>query len=227
MKSLWNKFKSLFRKKSEERTYNDHLDDIIRSTQETNIRLAIIVGHTNSARGANTYTIPLYGRKISEYEWNSKRAEEIKFHLHQLSSNAAAKIIKRDGIGIKGAYKAAGKWGATHIIELHLNSMGENDFYGAEILTYKGDTHSVKVATDFLKKFCAQFDFQNRGVKVRVKKDRGGTSLYCAKKYTKAKVMMLLEPTFVGTRTTESARLLEGSGPDDYSRFIAKFIADL
>ena len=226
MKSLWNKFKSLFVKKRE-RTHADSLDDIIRSTQETKIRLAIVVGHTNSGRGANTYTIPLYGRKMSEYEWNSKRAEEIKFHLHQVSSTTAVKIIKRDGIGIKGAYKAAGKWGATHIIELHLNSMGEHDFYGSEILVYKGEEHSVKVATDYLKQFCRQFDFVNRGVKVRVKSDRGGYSLYCAKRYTKAKVMMLLEPTFVGSRTTESARLLEGSGPDDYSRFIANFIAEL
>ncbi len=227
MKSLWNKFKSLFIRKAPKRDYADHIDDIIHSTQETVKRLAIVVGHTNSARGANTYTIPLYGRKISEYEWNSQRAEEIKFHLHQLGSDVAVKIIKRDGIGISGAYKAAGKWGATHIVELHLNSMGEHDFYGSEILTYKGDTLSAKVATEYLKQFCAKFDFVNRGVKVRVKKDRGGTSLYCAKKYTKAKVMLLLEPTFVGSRTTESARLLEGSGPDDYSRFIAKFIAEL
>ena len=227
MKSLCNKFKSLFKRKTKERDYGDLIDDIIHSTQETPKRLAIIVGHTNSARGANTYTIPLYGRKVSEYEWNSKRAEEIKFHIHQEGSNVAVKIIKRDGIGIKGAYKAAGKWGATHLIELHLNSMGDRDFYGSEILTYKGDTLSAKVAVKYLKQFCAKFEFVNRGVKVRVKKDRGGTSLYCAKKYTKAKVMLLLEPTFVGTRTKESARLLEGSGPDDYSRFIAKFIAEL
>lgn len=224
MKRLWNKVKSLFVK---EKNYSTHIDDIIHSTQETKIRLAIVVGHTNSARGANTYTIPLYGRKMSEYEWNSKRAEEIKFHLHQASSTTAVKIFKRDGIGIKGAYKAAGKWGATHIIELHLNSMGEYDFYGSEILTYTGDTSSAEVADDFLKQLCRKFDFVNRGVKVRVKSDRGGTSLYCAKKFTKAKVMMILEPTFVGSRTPESARLLEGSGPDDYSKFIANFIAEL
>jgi hypothetical protein len=226
MKRILSYLKSLFFKKR--RDYNDHIDDIIHNTQVTRQRVAIIVGHTNSARGANTYKIPLYGRSMSEYEWNCKRAEEIKFHLHQFSSNVAVKIFKRDGRGIKKTYKAAGKWGATVTVELHLNSMGhDSDYLGAEVLVLKNHYKSMVVAEDFLEEFCQKFSFKNRGVKERGRNDRGFTSVSSSKKYAKAAIGLLLEPTFVGTRTKESARLLEGSGPDDYSRFIAKFLAEL
>lgn len=224
MKSLWNKFKSLFRKKKIP-TYSDHLDEIISSTAKIDKRVAIIIGHTESAQGANSYKLPTIGKRLSEYVLNTKVAHGIKAHLQQLSSNCAVKIFKRDGIGIKGAYMQAKSWGATLIVELHFNSMGHNaDYFGAEILTYKGDKDSADMAEKFLKEFCQEFHFKNRGVKPKSKKERGGTSVYYGSKY--AKHALLLEPCFIGTRTNESAHLLEGSGLDNYSRFIAKFIAE-
>ena len=224
MKSLWNKFINLFRKKTIP-TYSDHIDDIIISTIKIDKRVAIIIGHTESAQGANSYKLPTVGKRLSEYVLNTKVAHGIKHHLQQLTSNCAVKIIRRDGIGIKGAYKEAKKWGATLIVELHFNSMGhDKDYFGAEILTYTGDKDSEELAEKFLEEFCREFHIKNRGVKVKTKKERGGTSVYYGSKY--AKHSLLLEPCFIATRNSESARLLEGSGLDDYSRFIATFILE-
>jgi len=224
MKSLWFKFLSIFKKKKIP-TYDSYTDDIISSTVETKKRLAIVVGHTKSAQGANTYPLPTLGRRVSEYKLNTKVANLIKEDIHQLSSNCAVKIFFRDGIGIKKAYKEAKKWGATHIVELHHNSMGhESSYEGAEVLVYKGDKDSAELADKFLQEFCPTFRVKNRGVKVKSKSDRGGTSLYYGSKY--AKYSLLLEPCFIGYRNHETVRLLEGSGLEDYSRFIAEFITE-
>ena len=188
-------------------------------------RIAIIVGHTNNARGANTY--PIEGRVYSEYSWNKATAANIKEELHALDSTKACKVFLRDDIGLEGACKEAAKWGADVIIELHLNSIGKNIAYGSEILTLKGHSLSAKVAKELLHRICTKFDSRNRGVKMKAYKERGYWNCSTHIKVGKAKISMLLEPCFVGVRTPEAARFLEGMGPQEYEQLIAKFLAEL
>ena len=216
--------KSLFKPE----VIEDPVEILIKDTIEPKSsysRIAIIVGHTNNARGANTY--PIDGRIYSEYAWNKAAAANIKEELHNLNSNKAVKIFYRDNIGVKGACKEAAKWGADVIVELHLNSVGTAKAYGSEILVLRGHELSAKVAKALLSQICYTFDSRNRGVKMRKYKERGYWNVSTHIKVGKAKISMLLEPCFVGIRTPESARFLEGMGPQEYEQLIAKFLAEL
>lgn len=198
-------------------------------------RIAIIVGHTKSSKGAATYKVN--GLREREYDWNKARAEEIKAHLDQYYPNKECKIFYRDGIGREGVAKLVGKWGAELCLELHFNSIGHDaDAFGSEMLVLEKDDLSAKIAYIFIDELSKQFKTKKRGnfstkdgknlagVRPRGSKDRGYHNLYYVKK-AGVPVRLLIEPFFGGTKTHESKQFIED--PQKYSRTLGNIIGQL
>ncbi len=83
------------------------------------MKLAVIVGHTSSKPGASA-KVPI---TENEYGWNKDLCRLMIDHSKGISKFKAKRFL-RDGVGIKGAYRAARDWGANAAMELHFNSAG-------------------------------------------------------------------------------------------------------
>jgi len=79
-------------------------------------RLAIVVGHMKSARGANGVA-PI---SESEYIWNKELAETIANEAHR--AGHVCELFFRDGVGVPGAYDAAEAFDPDSVMELHFNA---------------------------------------------------------------------------------------------------------
>lgn len=192
-------------------------------------RIALIVGHTDESSGASTYRTQ-NGKKYREYDWNKERAHEIKELIDLYSDGVACKVFLRDDIGIDGACKEAGKWGADCVLELHFNSVGYKPASGGEILMLKGvaSESEVKKARMLINAVTKHLSTKKRhddGIKWLEKGDRGYYNLYYSHKYNKnAKLHGLIEPEFAGYPTDQARKLFESDGPKNYSKVIAQFL---
>lgn len=198
-------------------------------------RIAIIIGHTKSSKGASLY--PVDNVKTREYDWNNLRAKEIKEIIDYQYPHKKVKIFYRDGIGRLGVAKQAGKWNASISLELHFNSIGhEKNAYGSEMLVMEGDDKSALVSADLVDVIVDEFKTKKRhrytlknkrdlrGIKTLKKKDRGYHNL----KYLKdngVQNVMLVEPFFGGTKTHESEPFV--NDPLKYSTVLANFLGNL
>ena len=85
-------------------------------------KLAIVIGHTDSAKGARlTYPFEF----IQEYEYNTILAGLIKMYGLDFGK-LDIKIFLRDGKGIVRTYDEVERWQADLSIELHFNSFSGN-----------------------------------------------------------------------------------------------------
>lgn len=101
------------------------------------MKLAIVVGHTNSAKGAYATS-----RNVHEYTWNKALAEKIL----EARGKHDIKIFFRDGIGIAGAYQSADDWGANATIELHFNASHHDTSSGSGVLYAPGSAKGKLLA---------------------------------------------------------------------------------
>jgi len=101
------------------------------------MKLAIIVGHTKSAKGAFSPWL-----NASEYDWNTDLAHMIM----QAPTALERKVFFRDRVGIKGAYKASDEWGANWAVELHFNSSTNQNATGTAMLYFPGSANGKRLA---------------------------------------------------------------------------------
>lgn len=134
------------------RALQERIDDIedIASGQNLELRhvelerlagsngFAIVVGHTDRSKGA-AGTAPINQR---EYPWNRDLAERINALCH--SRGITSRIFYRDRIGIRGAYRQVGAWGAAFVVELHFNAFNGRA-HGTETL-YDADRNEASKA---------------------------------------------------------------------------------
>ena len=182
--------------------------------------IAIIVGHDNKSVGAKSYS--------GEFErwWNEKVAKAIV----KMVKTKKVKVFYRDGVGRKGAAKAAAKWAGDDSlsIELHFNAFKDLAF-GTETLYLKGDYQSEALASKFSKAISLRFRTRIRhdnGAKMVHPNDRGGMNLKYCKDYG-IESSVLLEPFFGNKRTSESERFMEGDGWLNYAECLALFIESI
>lgn len=93
------------------------------------MKLAVVVGHTNSEKGAYATS-----RKVHEYTWNKALADKIL----EARGTHDVRVFFRDGIGITGAYQSADDWGANATIELHFNASHHETSSGSGVLYAPG-----------------------------------------------------------------------------------------
>lgn len=166
------------------------------------IKLGIIVGHESRAPGAELAT------GGNEYKYNSEVADLLAQYAKHERPEIVCKVIKRDGIGIEGAYASLEAEKCDAVIELHFNAYNKN-MTGTETLCSAASDDS-EFAHIIQKAMCQVFgrDGQSRGVLAIGRNARGGQSVYAFPKG----VNCLVEP-FFGDNLSEAKMALEKKGP--------------
>lgn len=200
-------------------------------------RVAFVNGHTDSKSGCSTYAVkmpedfPDRPHKIikrREYDVCKYIVNKAKEIIDLASFSIAVKIFFRDGIGISGVGRKLEDWNPDLVLSFHLNSVGVSDVEGREILCnrkYKGTA-----VEDDIRRLLRLIDFflgpsplrGDGGIRWTKSGMRGDYNLDV---YDDCKPLSLalLEPEFVGKKTTTAKRLLEGAGLHKYSKSIAYF----
>lgn len=191
------------------------------------LRIAEVIGHTDSSSGASTY--PINGKKIREYDWNTDRHKATKYLVDTERTDMALKGFWRDGVGRQGVAQQVGKWNAEIIHMRHFNSIGNNPAHGFEILMLK--EHQNTQAHEIGRMFCSMFygEFQTKqrrdaGIYWLEEGDRGYWNLKYHDIYSpNANFIFLSEPFFAGYKHDEAMMFLEGDGPERWERFMFSF----
>lgn len=150
-------------------------------------KLAIVVGHTQRKQGA----IGVEPIEATEYVWNDKLSDQILLAAKGYGVDCA--IFYRDGIGIAGAYEQVKDWNADTCIELHFNSAsvvakGTETLYGDNRIS---EPWANTIQNGMLNVLDRPTN-ENRGIKLRLPHERGGTSL----SQLKDTPCVLVEPFF-------------------------------
>ncbi|MGF7212783.1 hypothetical protein GGE65_007418 [Skermanella aerolata] len=144
------------------------------------LRLAIVVGHNKSAKGAGS--VPPISR--FEYDFNSIVAAEMTEESGHY--NLQAKVFFREPgssytAEIAKAYQAVASWGAQCVVELHFNSAGATAS-GSEVLCRQGSPDARALASNVAEEIQAALGLGLRhngtGVKIVGSGERGAGSLY-------------------------------------------------
>lgn len=233
--NLLERLKQLFKKKDKVNPEELVPVEVVPEKKVVYKRIALLVGHDKSAKGAISYPVNNVG--IREYDWNSERALEIKEMMDQKYPDKDVRIFYRDGIGRTGAAQMIGKWKADLSLELHFNSIGhEKDAFGSEMLILDKDDLSADIGFSLIEEVSRQFKtklrgrYTNkelkdyRGIKALKKGDRGYENLSVIKD-NNVPVRLLIEPFFAGTKTEESKQFMED--PKKYSRVLGSFLGQL
>lgn len=142
------------------------------------VKLAIIVGHTRNASGAQM------GKSLeSEYVFNTRIANFMADLCKVKFPQIVPKIIYRDGIGIEGAYRVADQVEKCDLaIELHFNA-ANGRATGTETLCTSAP-NDVEFAHMIQKQMCRVFGRSDdkakgdRGVKAIARTARGGGNVH-------------------------------------------------
>ena len=138
-----------------------------------NAKLAIVVGHTKVAPGAEGIS-PV---SASEYPWNTDLANRIA--TYGAGKGVEVKAFFRDVGGISAAYDAVEAWGAGAAIELHFNA-ADGTARGTETLYGTACSASAGWADKAQKSMVTLYGrtgSQNRGLKKCPPHPRGGASV--------------------------------------------------
>lgn len=161
------------------------------------MKLGVIVGHNATEQGA---VRPDTGE--TEYQFNSRIAE-LMHRIVRSTYNPRAGFDLRvfyrepdlpfeDEIG--RVYGETDQWGADLTLELHFNSVADPSAQGCEMLS-SGTELSLLAAHEMQEAMVAGMGFEDRGVKTRRPKARGGESLYAGRAPA-----VLAEPFFGSSR---------------------------
>ena len=211
VKRLWRRIKNFFKRRNPSTPAKPRVPAPTTPSYGDCKRIAIIVGHDARSGGARLYD----GR--NEYKYNTDVAlrvlEKAKALALDLDAdfNKAVKIFYRDGVGIKGACRAAAEWGADLSLELHFNAAGVPKARGAEMLVIDGDIETAKKARIILDDLVASFGSKLRhdnGIKWMSRGGRGYNNLKYARSYG-ITYPMLIEPFFGDYETEESKKYVE------------------
>lgn len=153
------------------------------------MKVAFVKGHSSVKKGA-------WGNMgISEFDFYGKLIPQL---IKRLQSEAIAGhkyqefergIVGGYGEKMKKLHKRIDAWGADITIAFHFNGAGDERINGHEILYCSQKGHDLAVQLDEL--FDAYLDNNDRNLKKRTKKQRGGGFLCRGKS-----VCILIEPFF-------------------------------
>lgn len=167
------------------------------------MKLGVIVGHNSANQGA---VRPDTGE--TEYQFNSRLAE-------RMVRIAAGSYGETECFEVRAFYRQpdlpfpdeiarvygeADQWGADLTLELHFNSFSDPSARGCEMLS-SGTELSLRAAHEIQEVLVEGMGFEDRGVKTRRPKARGGESLHAG-----VAPAVLAEP-FFGTSPTDGARV--------------------
>lgn len=131
-------------------------------------RVALIVGHRESAQGA----VSVDG--TSEWDFNRALVERIAEEV----DGAEVVIVYRGDH--RGAYSdlpaKVNELDVAAAVSMHFNSFNGHAT-GSEVLHYPGSTGGMQLAEAFLVEFIEALNLPNRGTKARGRDGRGGTLL--------------------------------------------------
>jgi N-acetylmuramoyl-L-alanine amidase len=165
------------------------------------VKLGILVGHERGKPGA---VMPRDAGGLTEYNYNSGVANEMKAYVKRKYPQMEVVIIMRDGIGRSGAYKKAISSLCDCVIELHFNAFNTKA-YGTETLCTP-DVSDVAFAKTIQHAMVALFKRQgrgDRGILPISKAARGGGNVHSFP----GGVNCLVEPAF-GDNLAEANMLL-------------------
>jgi N-acetylmuramoyl-L-alanine amidase len=187
--------------------------------------ILIVVGHTKSSPGTTTYL----GEK--EYSYNTKLAKVLEPLLLQSGCNVMTEY--RDVGGLRGAYSRGNRIKPDLTLELHLNGFSKVA-HGLEVLALKSDPISIEFADLLSDEVAASLGFKERreyngtdGVLPVVRGDSGYENLKVARDYTTAPIRVLIEPTFVNFKTSESSVIIEDGGKERYAEAIKNAVVKI
>lgn len=140
------------------------------------VKLGVIIGHEAKAGGA-ACAVPVGGCS-NEYQINTVIAGLMKAHADKLNG-VDVYIIKRDGIGIAGAYKKAFDLHCDAVVELHFNAFNRK---ATGTLTYtspaKEDLEFSAVIHRSMVRVFGTDGRPDRGVVTLSRGDRGATNVF-------------------------------------------------
>lgn len=178
-------------------------------------KVALVVGHTSSAKGANSVA-PF---KTNEFDLNSniaRKAEElagfygldVRVYYRDPSLKYHAQIDK--------VYADSDAWGANASVELHFNAYPGAT--GTETIS-SGSAGSRALCDKLQDGMIATLGLESRGVKVRSRRERGGRSVHAGKAPA-----ALVEP-FFGSNSEDVEAFLK-VGVDGMARCYLQAIAN-
>jgi hypothetical protein len=161
------------------------------------MKVALIVGHTSTSKGARATN------GVYEWDYNSHIAEEVKKVLPDVE------VVLRLHCG--GSYSAqclttatrCKELGITHAIALHFNSNEKIMAKGCEALTVSAWDLADKISSALVH----DFGIKNRGVKLLKETDRGYYELRALNDYG-IKEAVILEP-FFGSYSDTTEKIIE------------------
>lgn len=136
-------------------------------------KLGIVVGHTATRAGAQGIGLP------PEYHFHRDMADRMVEYARQSYGPASAhpmdvKVFLRDGIGVRGAYRAVDQWAGRDpaaTVELHYNAAGPSA-RGTETLS-SGTSGSRALAERVQAATVQLLGTRNRGLRIRNRQTRG------------------------------------------------------
>ncbi|UTZ44590.1 N-acetylmuramoyl-L-alanine amidase [Vibrio campbellii] len=158
--------------------------------------VCIVVGHSATKGGAYNSE-----KKMGEYDYNHVLASYIAGQLHR---HNVRPIIMYRGSSYTGMVNDVNATNADFSIELHCNSVVNQEVQGGETLYWHKSSRSKALAKKLQAPIVHLLGENNRGIKPIVKGDRGATFL----RRTKMPAV-ILEPFFISnTKSLENGLIL-------------------
>lgn len=163
--------------------------------------VAILIGHNSVAKGAYSERLD-----VSEWVYNQSVFAEMRDREAEFGLELRQFFRKKNARGyaaeIKEAYTAIDAWDPAAILELHFNAASATAT-GTEMLHLDGSTKGAILAGAVQNAVVEGLGLRDRGLRARVRSDRGGTSLVAARAPT-----ILTEP-FFGSSRYDCERMLD------------------
>jgi len=153
------------------------------------MKIALVIGHRASAPGA-------YGSAgVPEWHFWNDAVSEILSRVNVPSSDIKVFYRKEKGTGYNqrmvDLHKEIDEWGADISISFHFNAASNPSANGHEVLYCSSSFTSKKLAEQMNSIFSRKLSNKDRGIKPRLKKERGGGFLCRGKSRC-----ILVEPFF-------------------------------
>jgi len=175
--------------------------------------IGIIVGHTQNAKGAVSYS------GVSEYDYNIEVAKQVTNIINSQTSHEASFHTRNNGYNaINNFYKDKNVFLS---LELHFNSYSK-PAYGMEMLVLEGN--SFDLADNIISRLAKYYNIKERansGVKDLSRAQRGA---WCLSSVDHAKHKMLIEPCFANFKTSDSEKFFEPGCRQRYAIQLAEAI---
>lgn len=181
-------------------------------TKKSNLRILIIVGHSNERGGAKNY------KNEHEYEFNLRVAKKL---TSLLSDEYFITYIHRESGGFSSLLPEIKNFNPDFSIELHFNSF-QKPAYGTEVLVYENSKNllmNLNIADLISDRISREYGFKERGVYmvddnsavdgVLVRSEGRGVENLKLVHACGVKYVCILEPVFANFETKESKLIFE------------------